>query len=58
MDDEFELPEDLSYQLMSQGIQKKIMKKWKSLKKHILSGTQTDDEIKEFDNILNYYYEE
>jgi len=34
------------------------MRKWKALKRHIAENTQTDEEINEFEKLLNYFYNE
>lgn len=54
--DDIEIPDELSYQFIQQGIQKKVMRKWKALKRHIAENTQTDEEINEFEKLLNYFY--
>lgn len=54
-----ELGEELSYSFASQQIQKQILKGWKNLKHYLSKETlseESEEEINNFDKLLNYFY--
>lgn len=56
MEDEL-LDEELSYSFASMQIQKKILNKWNKLKKMLISDNEDlNKQIKDFDDLLNYFY--
>lgn len=56
--EDIEVPEELSYQFVSQGVYDKISRKWKQLKKELSEADLSDDAVSmidEFGELLNYF---
>lgn len=56
--EDIEVPEELSYQFVSQGVYDKISRKWKQLKKSLSEADLSEDTLSlmdEFGELLNYF---
>lgn len=56
--EDIEVPDELSYQYVSQGVYDKINRKWKQLKKALSEADLSEDTVSlvdEFEELLNYF---
>ena len=56
--EDIEVPDELSYQYVSQGVYDKINRKWKQLKKALSEADLSEDTVllvDEFEELLNYF---
>lgn len=56
--EDIEVPDELSYQYVSQGVYDKINRKWKQLKKALSEADLSEDTVllvDEFGELINYF---
>lgn len=56
--EDIEVPDELSYQYVSQGVYAKINRKWKQLKKALSEADLSEDTVSlvdEFGELINYF---
>lgn len=58
LNEDIEVPEELSYQYVSKGVYEKINCKWKQLKKALSEADLSEDTVSmidEFGELINYF---